>query len=316
MRAVFGQLRARGAASTAARSHVCAATRHIPDRWVTRARRGSDRLLPERSAAPDLAPGRRPDGSFEAIDWDTAIAEVAARFADVSLSTAATRSSITAAAGRGTTSAAATAASRGGTRHPLLLERARPGEDRRVLGRRATVRPLRCHTPATTSTPKSPCSGARTRGSRTGSRRPADPQGDRQRPEPDVDRRRPAAHGEGRARRHPPRPRPGGDADLLAALLAVLVEERCSPTAGWPSTPTGSTRCSLSSATSTSRPPATGPVSTRIRCDSRARVIGRATGGVSIFEDLGIQMAPHSTLNSYLEKLSCCSPATSAFPAA
>ncbi len=34
-----------------------------------------------------------------------------------------------------------------------------------------------------------------------------------------------------------------------------------------------------------------------------ARVIGRATGGVSIFEDLGIQMAPHSTLNSYLEKL-------------
>ena len=34
-----------------------------------------------------------------------------------------------------------------------------------------------------------------------------------------------------------------------------------------------------------------------------ASVIGRATGGVSIFEDLGIQMAPHSTLNSYLEKL-------------
>ena len=34
-----------------------------------------------------------------------------------------------------------------------------------------------------------------------------------------------------------------------------------------------------------------------------ARVIGTATGGVSIYEDLGIQMAPHSTLNSYLEKL-------------
>ncbi len=33
-----------------------------------------------------------------------------------------------------------------------------------------------------------------------------------------------------------------------------------------------------------------------------ARVIGRA-GSVSIFEDLGIQMAPHSTMNSYLEKL-------------
>ena len=34
-----------------------------------------------------------------------------------------------------------------------------------------------------------------------------------------------------------------------------------------------------------------------------ARVIAAATGGVSIYEDLGIQMAPHSTLNSYLEKL-------------
>ena len=34
-----------------------------------------------------------------------------------------------------------------------------------------------------------------------------------------------------------------------------------------------------------------------------ARVVGEATGGVSIFEDLGIQQAPHSTLNSYLEKL-------------
>ncbi len=34
-----------------------------------------------------------------------------------------------------------------------------------------------------------------------------------------------------------------------------------------------------------------------------ARAIGGADGGVSIFEDLGIQQAPHSTLNSYLEKL-------------
>ena len=34
-----------------------------------------------------------------------------------------------------------------------------------------------------------------------------------------------------------------------------------------------------------------------------ARASERATGGVSIYEDLGIQMAPHSTLNSYLEKL-------------
>src|SRR6202021_380137 len=37
-----------------------------------------------------------------------------------------------------------------------------------------------------------------------------------------------------------------------------------------------------------------------------ARRIARATGGVSVLEDLGIEMAPHSTLNSYLEKLIFC----------
>jgi Anaerobic dehydrogenases, typically selenocysteine-containing len=45
---------------------------------------------------------RRPDGTFEEIDWDTAIAEVAEKLAAVR-PTAASRSSTTAAAGRGTT---------------------------------------------------------------------------------------------------------------------------------------------------------------------------------------------------------------------
>ena len=34
-----------------------------------------------------------------------------------------------------------------------------------------------------------------------------------------------------------------------------------------------------------------------------ARRIARATGGVATYEDLGVQQARHSTLNSYLEKL-------------
>ena len=51
---------------------------------------------------------RRADGTYEPIDWDTAIAEVAAGFARSATPTAARRSSTTAAAGRGTTSAAAT----------------------------------------------------------------------------------------------------------------------------------------------------------------------------------------------------------------
>ena len=57
-------------------------------------------------------------------------------------STAASRSSITAAAARGTTSAAATAARRAPRLGSVYtVERARAGEDRRVLGRRPALRP-------------------------------------------------------------------------------------------------------------------------------------------------------------------------------
>ena len=49
---------------------------------------------------------RRPDGTFEEIDWDTAIREVAERLAAVRDTMEARRSSTTAAAGRATISAA------------------------------------------------------------------------------------------------------------------------------------------------------------------------------------------------------------------
>ena len=83
-----------------------------------------------------------------------------------------------------------------GARHPLRLERARPGEDRRVLGRRPAVRPSRAATPpATTSTPRSPVFWGKNPWQSHGfpqARR--DPQGDRQRPRSHADRHRPAAH--------------------------------------------------------------------------------------------------------------------------
>ena len=171
---------------------------------------------------------RRPDGTFEAIDWDTAIAEVAARFADVRRRPRRRRrSSTTAVAARGTTSAAATARRRERARHPLQLERAGPGEDGRVLGRRPAVR--------TIPLPHDRRLRAR-RGRGVLGQEPvavarvpagtAPSQGDRQRSRAHADRHRSPAHRDGRPRRHPPPgPVPGGDAYLLAALLAVLVED-------------------------------------------------------------------------------------------
>ncbi len=96
--------------------------------------------------------------------------------------------------------------------------------------------------------------------------------------------------------------RPGTDAFCLGALLAVLVEEDL-----------------IDQEFVRTRTSASGPVLEAIRrvpvaayCERAgvpeeqvravARRIARAAS-VSIFEDLGIQQAPHSTLNSYLEKL-------------
>ena len=94
-------------------------------------------------------------------------------------------------------------ATRARARIDLHVERARAGEDGRVLGRRPALRPPALpHHAATSSTPRSRCSSARTRGSRTASRAPrvvlkaiaTDP-GAR------ADRHRSAPHRDRRARR-------------------------------------------------------------------------------------------------------------------
>ena len=125
-------------------------------------------------APADLAAApRAPTARFEEIDWDTAIAEVAARLRARSATThGGEKIFYYGGGGQGNhLGGAYSGAFLQGARLALPLERAGPGEDRRVLGRRPAATAA---TPAaTSSTPRSRCSSARTRGSRTASRAPA-----------------------------------------------------------------------------------------------------------------------------------------------
>lgn len=96
--------------------------------------------------------------------------------------------------------------------------------------------------------------------------------------------------------------RPGGDAHLLAAMLAVLVAEDLVDHAFLEEHATGHEAVlaavrDVDVAASCAR---AGVEEELVR--AAARRIGTAAS-VSILEDLGVQQAPHSTLNSYLEKL-------------
>ncbi len=96
--------------------------------------------------------------------------------------------------------------------------------------------------------------------------------------------------------------RPGGDPFVLAALLAVLVQEDLVAHDFLRDRTTG---FELVKAALTSLPVAeyaarAGVPEVQVR--EVARRLSRAKS-LSTFEDLGVQQAPHSTLNSYLEKL-------------
>jgi len=99
------------------------------------------------------------------------------------------------------------------------------------------------------------------------------------------------------------RPTPGGDAYLLAALLGAMIEDDllnfgwlAEHAIGLDELLTHLTNVDVASMCKKADIP-----ESQVR--DLATLLGTASGGVSIFEDLGIQMAPHSTLNSYLEKL-------------
>ncbi len=96
--------------------------------------------------------------------------------------------------------------------------------------------------------------------------------------------------------------RPGGDAWLLAAMLAILVEEGLMNEAWLAEHANG-----VEAVVELLRAVDIGAYCERADVDedlvrAATRRIGQA-GSVSVLEDLGIQMAPHSTLNSWLEKL-------------
>jgi len=99
------------------------------------------------------------------------------------------------------------------------------------------------------------------------------------------------------------RPTPGGDAHLLAALLGCVVDEGLLNNAWLAENAVGVDELltHLRAVDIDASCEKAGVPEAQVR--ELARLIGTASGGVSIFEDLGIQMAPHSTLNSYLEKL-------------
>jgi anaerobic selenocysteine-containing dehydrogenase len=100
--------------------------------------------------------------------------------------------------------------------------------------------------------------------------------------------------------------RPGGDAFCLSAILAVMVQEDLlahdflrEHAAGGAELFDVLREIDIADYCARAGVP-------EVQVREVARRIARATGGVSVLEDLGIEMAPHSTLNSYLEKLIFC----------
>ena len=248
---------------------------------------------------------RRDDGTFEAIDWDTAIAEVAARFADIIAEHGGEKIFYYGGGGQGNHLGggygASTRAALGIRYSSNALAQEKTGEfwvDGQLFGR------SRCHTAGDYEHAqvavfwgKNPW---QSHGFPQARRILKEIANDPSRTLIVVDPRR--TESADLADIHL-RPRPGGDADLLSALLAVLVAEQmladrwlAEHTNGIDEVLAHLRRVDIAAACSRA-----GVAEDQVR--HVARVIGRATGGVSIFEDLGIQMAPHSTLNSYLEKL-------------
>ena len=305
------QLRHRGAASTGAASRASAATRPTPARRATPARRrcGSTttRTARDRLTIAAAPPRRRHLRGDRLGHRDRARSPRASR---------------------------AIRDTHGGDVDPLLRRR-RPGEPpRRRLQRAPPARALgsiyssnalaqektgefwvdgqlfgrpRCHTAPRLRARRG--GGLRRQEPVAVARLPArarHPEGDRERPRPRADRHRPAPHRDRRARRLPP---PGA-----ARHRRLLPRPRCS--ACWSQEDlvdheflARRTTGADDGARRRSRAVPVADYCARRRrrprrwCASRRPPHRRARRASSIFEDLGIQQAPHSTLNSYLEKL-------------
>ena len=248
---------------------------------------------------------RRPDGTYEEVDWDTAIAEVAARLGDVAAEHGGERILYYGGGGQGNHLGGgygrATRAAFGSTWISNALAQEKTGEfwvDGQLFGR------PRCHTTGEWDEAevlvfvgKNPWQSHGFPRARTVLKAVAN---DPERAMVVIDPRRTETAELADVHLQV---KPGTDAWCLGALLAVLVEEGLLAKGWLAEHANGLDEVSA----------AAGPVPIAGWCaiagvaehDVRAaaRRIAAATGGVSIFEDLGIQQAPNSTLSSYLEKL-------------
>jgi formate dehydrogenase len=248
---------------------------------------------------------RRPDGTFEEIDWDTAIAEVAARFGDVIAEHGGEKILFYGGGGQGNHLGggygSAFRSALGIRYNSNALAQEKTGEfwvDGQLFGRSS------CHTAGDYEHAqvavfwgKNPWQSHGFPQARRILKAIAN--------DPDrtmivVDPRR--TESADLADIHL-RPAPGGDAHLLAALLALL-DERGHLATSWLADNANGLDEVLAYLRAVDVDAACAKAGVpRGDVERAADAIGSATGGVSIFEDLGIQQAPHSTLNSYLEKL-------------
>ncbi len=247
---------------------------------------------------------RRPDGTFEAIDWDTAIAEVAARFTEVRDTHGGSSILYYGGGGQGNHLGGAyggsTRAALGSTYASNALAQEKTGEfwvDGELFGR------SRCHTTGdfehaevAVFVGKNPWQSHGFPRARTTLKAIAN---DPARAMVVIDPRR--TETADLADLHL-QVRPGTDAFCLSALLAVVLQEGLADQAFLDEHTVNRERpfdllTSIDVAEYCAR---AGVAEDDVRAAAR-RIA--AADSVSIFEDLGIQQAPHSTLNSYLEKL-------------
>ncbi len=247
---------------------------------------------------------RRADGTFEAIDWDTAIREIAARLAHVRDTHGGDTIFYYGGGGQGNHLpggyARATRAALGSIYASNALAQEKTGEfwvDGRLYGApKCHTTPDFEHAEVAVFVGKNPWhSHGFPRARAVLKAISADPK----RTLVVIDPRRTET---AELADHHLQVRPGTDAFCLAALLAVLVQEDLVEHAFVEARTSGfeTVRDAVLAIDVAEYCARAGVPESQVR--EIARLIGRA-GSVAMLEDLGIQQSPHSTLSSYLEKL-------------
>ena len=244
---------------------------------------------------------RRADGTFEEIDWDTAIAEVAAGFARVRDTYGGEAIFSYGGGGQGNHLGGAYAGAflkaLGSKHRSNALAQEKTGEawvDRQLYG--GHTRGDFEHTEVAVFVGKNPWMSQSFPRARVVLREIAQ---DPARSMVVID---PVVTDTAKMADHHLRVRPGTDAWCLAALVGVLVQEDLVDHAFLAERTTGADTvlAAFADVPVDEYAELCGVEADRIR--AAARRIGRAAS-VAVFEDLGIQQAPHSTLNSYVNKM-------------